>query len=283
MLKKKEEKAPFLVLLIIDGWGIAPDNVGNIFSLVKTKNYGELILKYPAAALSTSPDHKKIISRSDNYFIIGTGGFLQKRTASLVEKLEKEKIKTLLISDQKKYPEMNFFFTGRKKIANNNVLTVKKDKFNQTTSLLTEALIKVIKKGEYKFIAAAFSDLESAVDSGDIKIAAATAEKIDESLKKIIKTILSRGGLAIITAGAGKAEAMINPQTEIINKKNTANPVPFILVGEKYEGQTIDFPEAPNGNLALVRPVGDISNIAPTILKIFGLPESEEIKSKSFI
>ncbi|MFA5247859.1 MAG: hypothetical protein WC415_01245 [Patescibacteria group bacterium] len=283
MLKEKEQKALFLVLLIIDGWGIAPDNVGNIFSLIKTKNYQELVSKYPAAALLTSLNNNKIVSKSDNYFVIGTGDLAQKKTPSLIERLEKEKIKTLLISDQEKYPEMNFFFTGRKKIANNDILVVKKDKFNRTTPLITEALIKTIKKGEHKFITAAFSDLELAVTSGDIKTAITTAEKIDECLKKIIKAILRRGGLAIITAAAGKAEAMINPQTEIVNKKNTANPVPFILVGEKYEGQTINFPEAPDGNLALVQPAGDISNITPTILKIFGLPESKEIKSKSFI
>jgi bisphosphoglycerate-independent phosphoglycerate mutase (AlkP superfamily) len=283
MLEKKEKKPPFLVLLILDGWGITSRNIGNIFSSAEINNYKELISKYPAAALSTMLGRKKAVSKGNNYFIIGTGGYLQKKTSSLIDKLEKAGIKTLSICDQEKYPEMNFFFTGRKKSSAYSQIVIKNSRDGKTTPFLTEALIKAIKKNEYGFIAAAFSDLDAAAGRGDVPAAISAAAEIDSSLKKIIKIILNRGGLAIITAAAGRAEALIDPQTEMINRKNTANPVPFILVGEKFEGQTINFPEAPAGDLALVEPAGDISAIAPTILKLLDPKTAEELNNRSLV
>jgi bisphosphoglycerate-independent phosphoglycerate mutase (AlkP superfamily) len=144
-------------------------------------------------------------------------------------------------------------------------------------------LIKTVKKGGYGFIAAVFSDLDMAATRGDIKASGEAAEKIDDSLKKITKIVLSRGGLLIITAPAGKAEAIINPRTEAINKKNTSHHVPFIMIGKKYEGQAINFFETPGSDLTLAAPLGDISGIAPTILKIFFPDSDSRDGKKSFI
>ncbi len=280
---KKKEKAPFLVLLMIDGWGVAPSGAGNIFSLIKTPNYQGLIAKYPAAVLSVSPKQKKSVSRSDNYFTIGTGNFLQRKSKGLLENLKEAGIKTLTIFDQERYPEMNFFFSGRKKNIEDNFLIFKDTKGKGTTGLIAEALIKTVKKGGYGFITAVFSDLDIATTRGDVKASGEAAEKIDDSLKKITKIILGRGGLLIITAPAGKAEAIINPRTETVNKKTTSNSVPFVLIGKKYEGQAISFFETPGNDLTLAAPIGDISGIAPTILKIFFPGDDDRDGEKSFI
>lgn len=278
----KEKKPAILVMLIIDGWGVSKNTSGNIFSLIKTDKYKELVSKYPSASLLVSSKIKKTVSRSNNYFTIGTGGVLQRKTNSLVDKLENEGLKTLLVFSKERYPEMNFYFTGRKKITDNDFLLIESDKKKKESRLMTNSLLREIKNGKHDFVIASFSGLDSAAATGDIKATAEEALEIDKSMGRIVKAVLSRSGVVVITSSAGRAEAMINPQTDVVSKKNSTNPVPFIIIGKKYEGKNFDFPEASEGDLALVEPVGEISQISSTIMSML-FPDKKELKEKSLL
>jgi 2,3-bisphosphoglycerate-independent phosphoglycerate mutase len=43
--------APSLCLVVLDGWGIAPDGPGNAISLARTPVYDELLASYPNTRL----------------------------------------------------------------------------------------------------------------------------------------------------------------------------------------------------------------------------------------
>jgi len=74
VLEKKENSGP-LVLLLLDGWGIAAASEGNAIAKAETPVFHELTAKYPATILS--PSHlaitKKQASVPANYLAIGTG------------------------------------------------------------------------------------------------------------------------------------------------------------------------------------------------------------------
>jgi len=72
-----------------------------------------------------------------------------------------------------------------------------------------------------------------------------------------------------LTADHGNCDEMINLQTGEISKEHSTNPVPFVLVGNQWEGKNL----APgldqaNGDLSILTPTGILADIAPTILKI---------------
>jgi len=92
---------------------------------------------------------------------------------------------------------------------------------------------------------------------------------------------LDKNGAVLVTADHGNAEMMFNMQTGMIDKEHTANPVPFILVGRQFEGKTIGFKEIPGSDLSLVKPQGILSDVAPTVLKIMGLPKPKEMTGRS--
>jgi len=43
-----------VVLIVLDGWGIAPTSRGNAISLARTSNFDNYVKKYPALTLQAS-------------------------------------------------------------------------------------------------------------------------------------------------------------------------------------------------------------------------------------
>ncbi len=66
----------------------------------------------------------------------------------------------------------------------------------------------------------------------------------------------------IITADHGNLEYMLNLNTMEVVTEHTTNPVPFILVGRDF---------SPKQKIAAD---GVLGNVAPTILRLFGMSKS---------
>src|SRR3989344_5904227 len=49
-------KSPLVVLVILDGWGIAPESKGNAITLAKTPNFDKLWASYPHTTLLASQE-----------------------------------------------------------------------------------------------------------------------------------------------------------------------------------------------------------------------------------
>jgi 2,3-bisphosphoglycerate-independent phosphoglycerate mutase len=77
------------------------------------------------------------------------------------------------------------------------------------------------------------------------------------------------GGAMIVTADHGNCETMVDPITGGPHTAHTTNPVPVILVG------------GPAG--ATLRNGGRLSDLAPTVLDLMGLPLPPEMTGKSLL
>ena len=82
--------------------------------------------------------------------------------------------------------------------------------------------------------------------------------------------ILSAGGQCIITADHGNAEQMIDEENGGPFTAHTTNPVPCILVGERYQN-------------AALRSGGKLCDLAPTLLDMMELPVPEQMTGTSLI
>jgi len=78
--------------------------------------------------------------------------------------------------------------------------------------------------------------------------------------------VLSKGGAAIITADHGNADKMYEDDGSPFTA-HTTNPVPFVVVGLDCE----------------LRQGGVLADIAPTMLKMLGLPQPPEMTGTSII
>jgi 2,3-bisphosphoglycerate-independent phosphoglycerate mutase len=85
--------------------------------------------------------------------------------------------------------------------------------------------------------------------------------------------VLAKGGAALITADHGNAELLIDPASGGPHTAHTTNPVPCILVA------------APSVGLdgATLRSGGRLSDVAPTILDMLGIPLAAQMTGKSLI
>ena len=73
-----------------------------------------------------------------------------------------------------------------------------------------------------------------------------------------------------ITADHGNCEQMLDPVTGEPHTAHTLNPVPFHLVHPDFAG-------------AKLRSGGILADVAPTLLKIMGLPQPKEMDRNSLL
>ena len=149
--------------------------------------------------------------------------------------------------------------------------------------LVTERVIKVIEEEKIDFILINFANTDMVGHTGDLEATIKATEFVDKCIGKISRAVLAKDGIFILTADHGNAEMKVNMQTGQKNKGHTTSPVPFIVIGNEYEGKKIGWAEAPGGDLSLVQPIGILSDIAPTILKILKIDQPQEMTGRSLL
>ncbi len=144
---------------------------------------------------------------------------------------------------------------------------------------LTDILTQKILSTETNFFVANFANTDMVGHTGNLQAGIEAVEFIDGCLKKIMDACLMSDSALIITADHGNCEQMINTKTGDIDKDHTTNPVPFLLVANEFKFSK------PSGHdysfLAARVPAGVISDVAPTILELFGLPKPVEMTGVS--
>ena len=134
---------------------------------------------------------------------------------------------------------------------------------------ITDKVLKQLDKN-HDFIIQNFANCDLVGHSGEYEAVVKACETIDECIGKIYKKALKKGYNLLITADHGNAEYMIYEKSKKPCPSHTTNPVPFILVSEKYK------------NAALKKNKG-LKNIAATVLDIMNIKKPKEMTPKSLI
>ena len=142
------------------------------------------------------------------------------------------------------------------------------DQPEMSAEQITNALIEKIQRTDISFFVANFANGDMVGHTGNLSAAIKAVESMDEEIGRLVEAVLSVAGCLIITADHGNCEIMINAQGEI-DKDHTTSPVPFILVGGPFKKMSIE--KMSYNGLAAIMPEGALSDIAPTILDLFGL------------
>lgn len=136
---------------------------------------------------------------------------------------------------------------------------------------LVDVLIEKLTRGEFSFYVANLANPDMVGHTGNLASAVKAVKCVDALLGKLLDAALQLDAALLITADHGNVEQMLNIHSGEIDKDHTTNPVPLMLAANEFK-----FPSAKDKNylaLSVNMPDGVISDIAPTILDLMGLPK----------
>ncbi len=170
------------------------------------------------------------------------------------------------IAETTKYAHVTFFFNGgieepykgedRKLIDSINTQDFSyypKMRANE----ITEETLDAIASAKYEFILVNFSNPDMVGHTGNFDSTKKAITCVEKDAYALALATLMAGGDCIITADHGNAELMFDKDGNKVTS-HTTNPVPIILVSEKYK------------NVKLKKHKS-IANIAPTVLKLLNI------------
>jgi 2,3-bisphosphoglycerate-independent phosphoglycerate mutase len=211
---------------------------------------------------------------------------IQDLNNNLAEAISKAGLKQFHLAESEKFAHVTSFFNGgvSKELPGEERHIVKSPTDNSSNYSdrpemsgleITDILVDKILHSDMNFILANFANADMVGHTGNLEAAIKAVKYLDRFLEKIMEATLAAGAVLIITADHGNIEQMINMKTGEIDKDHTTNPVPFLLIGAEFcfeKGKSRDYL-----SLSSRVPDGVISDIAPTVLKLMGLPKPKEM------
>lgn len=196
-------------------------------------------------------------------------------TETLGEVLEKNNKKQIRIAETEKYPHVTFFFSGgqetpfkgESRILKNSPKVATYDLQPEMSAYeLRDALVPELQKGEADFVCLNFANGDMVGHTGIMSAAIKACEAVDICAKDVITTGLENGYTTILIADHGNCETMMNPDGSP-HTAHTTNPVPIILIDKELK------------NIES----GVLGDVAPTILKLIGVPQPEAMTQHSLV
>lgn len=213
-------------------------------------------------------------------------------TNTLAEVVAAQDMVQMHIAETEKYAHVTFFMNGTREepfphedrviIPSPQVASYDKAPA-MSAQALTDRVVKEIQTGNYDLIIMNFANPDMVGHTGDLAATKQAVEFTDACVKQVADAVLAAEGVLFITADHGNAEEVLNLQTHGIDKEHSTNPVPFWIVGKQFEGKTSPSGDVPNGDLSLVPPIGMLADVAPTILKIMGIPQPPDMTGTPLI
>ena len=181
----------------------------------------------------------------------------------------------LRIAETEKYAHVTFFFNGgvEKQYPGEDRVLVNSPKVatydmqpEMSAYEVTDKCVERIESGKYDVIILNFANCDMVGHTGVFEAAVAAVEAVDTCVGRVTDAIAKMGGVSLLTADHGNADKMVAQDGEPFTA-HTTNPVPFCVIGYPCE----------------LREGGKLADIAPTMLKIMGLPQPAEMDGESII
>jgi len=179
----------------------------------------------------------------------------------------------LRMAETEKYPHVTYFLNGGREepYSGEERIMVPSPKVatydlqpEMSAPELTAQAVAAIDSGKYDMIVLNYANPDMVGHTGSLPAAIKAVETVDRGLGQIAAAVDKAGGALLFTADHGNCELMRDPKTGGPHTAHTTNPVPVVLVG--------------GGKVALHD--GRLADIAPTLLKLMGLPQPAEMTGK---
>ena len=181
-------------------------------------------------------------------------------------------------AETEKYAHVTYFFNGgreepfegeeRRLVPSPKVATYELQP-EMSCHEVTRGLVTAIGTGDFKLLVCNLANGDMVGHTGDLSAAASACAVLDDAIRIIAEATLQQDGALFITADHGNCECMVdeagNPHTA-----HTLNPVPAVLVAKEFQVRQL-------------RAGGALSDVAPTLLKLWGIEQPVEMDGTSLI
>ena len=182
----------------------------------------------------------------------------------------------LRLAETEKYAHVTFFFSGGRedKFTGEDRILVPSPKVatydlqpEMSAAQVTDELVSAIEAGQHEMIVVNYANGDMVGHTGKLDAAIKAAECIDSCLARIVAALEATGSQCLITADHGNLEQMSDPSTGQPHTAHTSEPVPLVYVGPQQ----------------IKLQSGVMSDVAPTLLALMGLPQPAEMTGQALI
>jgi 2,3-bisphosphoglycerate-independent phosphoglycerate mutase len=182
----------------------------------------------------------------------------------------------LRIAETEKYPHVTYFFNGGEETVypgEDRILVNSPDvatydlKPEMSAYEVTDKLVEAIQSRKYDAIICNYANSDMVGHTGIFAAAKKAVEVVDECIGRAVEAMQGVGGEVLITADHGNAENMLDIGNGQPHTAHTLNLVPFLYIGRK----------------ARIAEKGALEDVAPSLLRMMGLPQPMEMTGHPLI
>ena len=227
----------------------------------------------PEFGMQTIPLHYVTMTRYDDTFknvhVIYEKDNL---VNTLGEVVSNHNLKQLRIAETEKYAHVTFFFSGgrEKEYPGESRIMIPSPKVatydlqpEMSAPLIKDAIVAELHKKTHDFICLNFANGDMVGHTGVYSAIQKAVQTVDTCAGEVVDAAVANGYEVVIIADHGNADYALNPDGSP-NTAHSLNPVPIILVSDRFK--KVDS--------------GILSDVAPTILTMMGLPIPHEMTGK---
>lgn len=192
------------------------------------------------------------------------------------EYIANQGLRQLRIAETEKYPHVTYFFNGGEETVypgEDRILVNSPDvatydlKPEMSAYEVTDKLVEAIRSRRYDAIICNYANSDMVGHTGIFEAARKAVEVVDECIGRAVEAMLAIGGEVLITADHGNAESMMDSDKGQPHTAHTTNLVPFLYIGRR----------------AHIAEKGALEDVAPTLLRMMGLPQPMEMTGHPLI
>ena len=185
-------------------------------------------------------------------------------------------LRQIRIAETEKYPHVTFFFSGGREqpFEKENRIMVASPKVatydlkpEMSAIELTDAIIPELENETADFVCLNYANADMVGHTGIWEAVIKAVETVDSCVQRVVTTALQHDYAVFLTADHGNADFMLNEDGSP-NTAHSLNPVPFFIIDKEIKGN--------------IKP-GKLADIAPTILKVMGLPIPPEMTGELLV
>jgi 2,3-bisphosphoglycerate-independent phosphoglycerate mutase len=200
----------------------------------------------------------------------------QELSGVTAEVLAQNDVRQLHIAETEKYAHVTYFLNGGEEgefpgevrilVPSPRDVPSYDHKPEMSAPEVADRFVDAIQSGDFGFAVLNFANPDMVGHTGSIPAAVEAVETVDACLGMILDAVAEKGGVALVTADHGNAEQMLEADGKP-HTAHTSNPVPFVLTD----------------TTVALRDDGELSDLAPTALRLLGLEPSLQMTGKNLI
>jgi len=217
------------------------------------------------------------LTEYDPEFLLPIGYAPERPQATVASVVSRAGYKQMHCAETEKYAHVTYFFNGGKKkpfAGEDHIMIPSPDvatydlKPEMSAEGVADVVIDGLKSGDYGFIMVNFANGDMVGHTAVREAVIKAVETLDREVGRVLDAAKETGFSVILTADHGNCDEMVDPVTQEPHTQHTLYPVPCLIIDEA------------NWHL---RPGGDLSAVAPTVLQLMGLQQPPSMTGKSLL